>query len=144
MEHENLISDSEYITLNHQTGENVTHIKTATLKEKLDDLQQTKQNKLTAMGGISITGDNILLTGIDNFRGDLNNLTDTCTVKPDDGTPNLPTGVRGHGILTAFRINDVISQKYHALDNNMYVRICRYVDSVPTWTPWVKLVTTAI
>ena len=40
LEHENLISDSEYITLNHQTGENVTHIKTAKLKEKLDDLQQ--------------------------------------------------------------------------------------------------------
>lgn len=31
LEHENLISDSEYITLNHQTGENVTHIKTDAL-----------------------------------------------------------------------------------------------------------------
>ena len=29
LEHENLISDSEYITLNHQTGENTTHIQTA-------------------------------------------------------------------------------------------------------------------
>ena len=113
-------------------------------KSTVDALLSQKQNKLTAMGGISIAGDNILLTSIDNYRGDLNNLTNTCTVKPDDGVLNLPTGVRGHGILTAFRINDVISQKYHSLDNNMYVRICRYEDSAPTWTPWVKVTTTAI
>ena len=39
LEHENLISDSEYITLEHQTGENTTHIKTPALKERLDGLQ---------------------------------------------------------------------------------------------------------
>ena len=39
LEHENLISDSEYITLEHQQGENTTHIKTAALKEHLDGLQ---------------------------------------------------------------------------------------------------------
>lgn len=33
LEHENLISDSEYITLNHQTGDATTHIKTAALEE---------------------------------------------------------------------------------------------------------------
>ena len=38
LEHENLISDSEYITLNHQTGENTTHIQTAALKQQLDEL----------------------------------------------------------------------------------------------------------
>ena len=59
LEHENLISDSEYITLQHQTGENVTHIKTAKLKEKLDNLQQTKQDKLTAGNGIIIQGQTI-------------------------------------------------------------------------------------
>lgn len=113
-------------------------------KSVIDGLLAQKQNRLTGMGGISITGDNILLTAIDNYRGDLNNLVNTCTVKPDDGTLNLPTGVRGHGILTAFRINDVISQKYHSLDNNMYARICRYEGSTPTWTPWVKVATTAL
>lgn len=112
--------------------------------EDIYPLIAQKQNTLTAMGGISITGNNILLTGIDNYREDLNNLTNTCTVKPDDGTPNLPTGVRGHGILTAFRIHDVVSQKYHSLDNNMYARICRYEDSSRTWTPWVKVTTTTI
>ena len=39
LEHENLISDSEYITLQHQTDENTTHIQTAALKQELDELQ---------------------------------------------------------------------------------------------------------
>ena len=63
LEHENLISDSEYITLDHKTGENVTHIKTAALKEKLDNLQQTKQDTLVAGTGITIQGNTISATG---------------------------------------------------------------------------------
>ena len=63
LEHENLISDSEYITLNHQTGENTTHIQTAALKEKLDNLQQTKQDVLIAGDGIKIRGKTISATG---------------------------------------------------------------------------------
>ena len=59
LEHENLISDSEYITLSHQTAENTTHIKTAKLKEKLDDLQQNKQDVLIAGDGITIQGNTI-------------------------------------------------------------------------------------
>ena len=38
LEHENLISDSEYITLDHQTDVNKTHIKTESLKQQLDTL----------------------------------------------------------------------------------------------------------
>ena len=63
LEHENLISDSEYITLNHQPSENTTHIKTAALKEKLDNLQQTKQDTLVAGSGITIEGQTISATG---------------------------------------------------------------------------------
>ena len=63
LEHENLISDSEYITLNHQTGENTTHIQTAALKEKLDNLQQNKQDTLVAGTGITINGQTISATG---------------------------------------------------------------------------------
>ena len=40
LEHENLISDSVYITLNHQTGENTTHIQTAALEQVLEQLFQ--------------------------------------------------------------------------------------------------------
>ena len=63
LEHENLISDSEYITLSHQTGENTTHIQAVKLKEKLDSLQQTKQDVLTAGTGITIEGQTISATG---------------------------------------------------------------------------------
>ena len=62
LEHYNLISDSEYITLEHQQGKNTTHIQTAALKEKLDDLQQNKQDVLTAGTGITIEGQTISAT----------------------------------------------------------------------------------
>ena len=63
LEHENLISDSEYITLDHQTGENTTHIKTAALKEELTNLHQTKQDVLIAGEGITIQGQTISASG---------------------------------------------------------------------------------
>ena len=40
LEHENLISDSEYITLDHQTGENSTHIQTTALEQSLEQIIQ--------------------------------------------------------------------------------------------------------
>ena len=58
-----LISDSEYITLDHQTGENKTHIKTESLKQELQQLHQTKQDTLTAGDGITIEGQTISATG---------------------------------------------------------------------------------
>ena len=63
LEHENLISDSEYITLEHQQGENATHIKTATLKQELNELHDTKQDVLTAGTGITIQDNVISATG---------------------------------------------------------------------------------
>ena len=63
LEHENLISDSEYITLQHQTGENKTHIKTESLKQELQQLHETKQDTLIAGEGITIEGQTISATG---------------------------------------------------------------------------------
>ena len=62
LEHENLISDSEYITLNHQTGENTTHIQTAALEQELNNLHETKQDTLIAGDGITIDGQTISAT----------------------------------------------------------------------------------
>ena len=59
LEHENLISDSEYITLDHQTDVNKTHIKTESLKQELQQLHQTKQDVLTPGEGITIEGQTI-------------------------------------------------------------------------------------
>ena len=63
LEHENLISDSEYITLEHQTGNATSHIKTTALKEELNNLHETKQDVLTAGDGITIEGQTISATG---------------------------------------------------------------------------------
>ena len=113
-------------------------------KSTVDALLSQKQNKLTAMGGISITGDSISLTVLDRYSGDLNNLTDTSLAKPVDNTSNLPTGVGGDGILTVVRISDVITQKYHTLDNVIYTRLRKGFGDGITWTPWVKVTSTAI
>ena len=61
MEHANLISDSEYITLNHQQGKNSTHIQTAALKEELNNLHDTKQDVLTAGDGLSLENNQIVI-----------------------------------------------------------------------------------
>lgn len=63
LEHENLISDSEYITLDHETDVNKTHIKTESLKQELQQLHQTKQDTLTAGDGITIDGQTISASG---------------------------------------------------------------------------------
>ena len=63
LEHENLISDSEYITLDHETDVNKTHIKTESLKQELQQLHQTKQDVLTAGEGITIDGQTISASG---------------------------------------------------------------------------------
>ena len=111
---------------------------------ELDNLLAEKQNKLTAMDGISITGDSIYLTSLNDYSEDLNNLTYTCTAKPIDNTPNLPTGVAGNGVLSVIRVGNVVSQTYHALDNNVYYRITNNSSSTFVWTPWVKLTTLAV
>ena len=103
-----------------------------------------KQNKLTAMDGISITGDSIYLTSLNDYSEDLNNLTYTCTAKPIDNAPNLPTGVAGNGVLSVIRVGNVVSQTYHALDNNVYYRITNNSSSIFVWTPWVKVNTLAV
>lgn len=113
-------------------------------KSVIDGLLAQKQNKLTAMGGISITGDNISLLSLDDYSEDLNNITYTCQAKPANNTPNLPTGVGGNGILTVTRVGYVVSQTYHTLDNNIYYRITNNSASKFIWTPWVKVATTTI
>ena len=48
LEHENLISDSEYITLNHQQGENTTHIQTAALEQVLEAIMSAIERGTTS------------------------------------------------------------------------------------------------
>ena len=104
------------------------------------------ENLLTINGISKVTEGNSTTIGlkiIDNYSGDLNEVTETCLAKPSDGAANLPTGVAGYGILTVVRISDVITQKYHTLDNTIYSRLRRGFDS-PTWSAWVKVTTTVL
>ena len=73
LEHENLISDSEYITLDHQTDVNKTHIKTESLKQELQQLHETKQDTLTAGTGITIQGQTISYSGANHTIQDFSN-----------------------------------------------------------------------
>ena len=52
LEHENLISDSEYITLEHQTGDAATHIQTAALKEQLDEQRHALEHLVQVISSI--------------------------------------------------------------------------------------------
>ena len=168
LEHENLISDSEYVTINHQTGENKTHIKTESLKQELQQLHQTKQDTLVAGEGITIEGqttdtnpqkvlehENLLtingiskvtegnsttigLKTIDNFSGDLNEVTEICLVKPTHNAVNLPAPVYGEGILTVVKIGDTVLQQYHGIDidNTVYTRHGKYLEGEWRWKEW--------
>ena len=166
LEHENLISDSEYITLQHQTAENKTHIKTESLKQELQQLHETKQDVLTAGEGITIEGqtvdtnpqkvlehENLLtingiskvtdgnsttigLKTIDNYSGDLNELKEICLVRPTHNAVNLPS--YGEGILTVVKIGDTVLQQYHGIDidNTVYTRHGKYLEGEWRWLEW--------
>ena len=102
LEHENLISDSEYITLNHQQGENKTHIKTESLKQELQQLHQTKQDTLIAGTGITIQGNTISASGgttltVQGFASDGYNAKKYVLQSGDEQ--------RGYNVLTTFVFN---------------------------------------
>ena len=99
LEHENLISDSEYITLDHQTDVNKTHIKTESLKQELQQLHQTKQDTLVAGSGITIQGNTISATG-----GATHTIQDFYTPKFTAYKHAVAIGddVSGYQVLTTF------------------------------------------
>ena len=132
-----LESTRDTITINH--GTNGTDEKTTVDTNPKKVLEH--ENLLTINGISKTTTENVTTIGlntIDNYSGDLNELTETCVAKPNDGAANLPTGVGGYGILTTVRISDVITQRYHTLENTIYSRLRRGFDS-PQWTAWVKV-----
>ena len=149
LEHSNLRGNSDYVKVVHNSCEETTLLNSEKITEKFNDVDsalQSKQNKLTGMGGISITGDSISLKVLDKFTGDLNNLSYTCLAKPQPQAQNLPTGAGPYGILKVARVGDVVSQEYHEQDNNaLFIRSCIVsLDQSSNWSGWVKVTTTAI
>ena len=113
LEHDNLVSDSEYITLNHETGHSRTHIQAVKLTEKLDSLQQTKQDVLTAGNGITIQGNTIdtnpqkvlehekLKTG-DGLTTSFNTDETTIMFKATKKPPETNLNTLGEGVIRGY------------------------------------------
>ena len=132
------------VTINH--GTNGTAEKTTVDTNPLKVLEH--DNLLTINGISKTTTENVTTIGlktIDNYSGDLNELTETCLVKPTDDALNLPglndgimEIVGGEGILTVVKIGDCVSQKYHSdfNSNKVYTRVGKYIQGEWKWTRW--------
>ena len=130
-----LESTRDTITINH--GTNGTAEKTTVDTNPLKVLEH--ENLLTINGISKVTEGNSTTIGlkiIDNYSGDLNELTDTCLVKPTNDAGNLPYVVLGKGILTVVKIGDTVSQKYHDLNNSVYTRVGTYWNGAWAWSEW--------
>ena len=132
-----LESTRNTITINH--GTNGTAEKTTVDTNPQKVLEH--ENLLTINGISKTTTENVTTIGlktIDNYSGDLNELTDTCIVKPTDNAVNLPGLGFGEGILTVVKIGDIVSQKYHSYPNELYTRRGEYFEGACEWTGWIR------
>ena len=131
------VLDSTRNTISIHHGTNGTAEKTTVDTNPKKVLEH--ENLLTINGISKTTTENVTTIGlktIDNYSGDLNELTDTCLVKPTNDAGNLPYVGLGKGILTVVKIGDTISQKYHVLDNVVFTRVATYWDGAWGWDPW--------
>ena len=133
-----LESTRNTITINH--GTNGTAEKTTVDTNPKKVLEH--ENLLTINGISKVTEGNSTTIGlkiIDNYSGDLNELTDTCLVKPTNDAVNLPYDIGGgDGILTVVKIGDTVSQQYHSISNEVMTRVGAYVEGVWHWSPWAR------
>ena len=133
-----LESTRNTISIHH--GTNGTAEKTTVDTNPLKVLEH--ENLLTIDGISKTTTENVTTIGlktIDNYSGDLNELTDTCLVKPTNDANNLPFVGLGKGILTVVKIGDTVSQKYHAIDNIVFTRVGTYWDGAWRWSEWTSV-----
>ena len=131
-----LESTRNTVTIHH--GTNGTAEKTTVDTNPKKVLEH--DNLLTINGISKTTTENVTTIGlktIDNYSGDLNELTDTCLVKPTNDAGNLPYVGLGKGILTVVKIGDTVSQKYHDLDNGVFTRVGTYWDGAWRWKEWI-------
>ena len=130
-----LESTRDTITINH--GTNGTAEKTTVDTNPQKVLEH--ENLLTINGISKTTTENVTTIGlktIDNYSGDLNELTDTCLVKPTNDAANLPFDGHGIGILTVVKIGDTVSQQFQPLNGEIFTRGGRYFEGEWHWTPW--------
>ena len=127
LEHENLISDSEYITLDHQTGDNKTHIKTESLKQELQQLHQTKQDTLIAGTGITIEGHTISASG-----GTTHTIQEF--INPPDFGALMHVVTTGQLPLTTFTFNYLSQNAESVVSGELKEQLERFVPTNQTIT----------
>ena len=128
-----LESTRDTITINH--GTNGTDEKTTVDTNPQKVLEH--ENLLTINGISKTTTENVTTIGlktIDNYSGDLNELTETCLVKPTINAVNLPSS--GKGILTVVKIGDTVSQQYISDSLLVYTRLGKYLEGEWRWLEW--------
>ena len=133
-----LESTRNTITINH--GTNGTAEKTTVDTNPQKVLEH--ENLLTIDGISKTTTQNVTTIGlktVDNYSGDLNELTETCLAKPTNDAVSLPFVGDGEGILTVVKIGDTVSQKYHGIDNIVYTRVGAYRNGAWGWSEWTCL-----
>ena len=98
------------------------------------------QSKMQASDGITIEGNTIKPTILDNYGGDLNQLTSNSLVKPSNKATNMPPNVDAYGILYVYRIGNVINQLYiNFSDAKCYMRTATKDWKYEKWNDWKLL-----
>ena len=124
-------------TVNIQHGTNGTAEKTTVDTNPQKVLEH--ENLLTIDGISKTTTGNVTTIGlktIDNYSGDLNELTEICLVKLTNDANNLPFDGYGNGILTVVKIGDTVSQKLHTITNEVFTRVGTYLNGAWRWSEW--------
>lgn len=145
LEHDNLTGNTNYVKIEHVSGENTTLINSNKISQKfttVDNALLTKQDKLMAGAGIELKNNIISVRHVPQTTVNCNDITTTQYLKVGVQSSNLPKGIDPYGILSVVRIDDVVEQTYQDYKNNgRFVRTCYQVNTSPKWTPWVKIVT---
>lgn len=107
---------------------------------------ETKQDKLTASGGVDLTDNNLTLKIYQTYGGDLNSLLETCLAKPNSSTKNLPSGASAEGILEIKYCRGVCIQKYVSYNNTgFYIRTGHDLTTdTPKWSAWKNIYNLAV
>ena len=108
-------------------------------KSVIDGLLAQKQNKLTASDGVTIDNNTIKLYTIDNYEGDLNEITFNALVKTAENATNVPQDTRPYGIVDVHRIRNHITQLYYDYHGKCYVRTANLHNPTETWKDWNTL-----
>ena len=129
LEHDNL-TVSGGLVKSHINGQS-----TSSLSVDLNTIQA----KMTASDGVIIDNNVIKLSALDNYGGDLNKVTYNTLVKPSNSATNMPPGSDPYGILTVYKIGNVIIQQYYNYNEKCYVRTANVSWNYEKWNDWVSL-----